>query len=65
MNAAAGDDANAAEAQPMLSQPGLVCRFRLILTIIEFWQEAPDGLHDRIRYCRAADSWKFEPLALT
>jgi len=23
---------------------------------VEFWQESPDGLHDRIRYRRGGDS---------
>jgi pyridoxamine 5'-phosphate oxidase len=31
--------------------------FRLLPSRVEFWQESPDGLHDRIRYPREADGW--------
>jgi pyridoxamine 5'-phosphate oxidase len=31
---------------------------------VEFWQESPDGLHDRIRYRRQAGSdWIIERLS--
>jgi pyridoxamine 5'-phosphate oxidase len=30
---------------------------------VEFWQEAPDGLHDRIRYRREGDGWTVERLS--
>jgi pyridoxamine 5'-phosphate oxidase len=37
--------------------------FRVLPSRVEFWQESPDGLHDRIRY-RARDSgWAIERLS--
>jgi pyridoxamine 5'-phosphate oxidase len=30
---------------------------------VEFWQESPDGLHDRIRYRRAGNNWTTERLS--
>ena len=37
--------------------------FRLLPSRVEFWQEAPDGLHDRIRYRRKGDGWTLERLS--
>ena len=37
--------------------------FRVLPTRVEFWQESPDGLHDRIRYRREGDSWTIERLS--
>jgi pyridoxamine 5'-phosphate oxidase len=37
--------------------------FRVLPDRVEFWQEAPDGLHDRIRYRRAGTDWTTERLA--
>jgi pyridoxamine 5'-phosphate oxidase len=37
--------------------------FRLLPSRVEFWQESPDGLHDRIRYRREGDSWIIERLS--
>lgn len=31
--------------------------FRVLPSRIEFWQESPDGLHDRIRYHLAGSGW--------
>lgn len=31
--------------------------FRVLPSRIEFWQESPDGLHDRIRYHLASSGW--------
>lgn len=31
--------------------------FRVLPSRIEFWQESPDGLHDRIRYRLAGSGW--------
>jgi pyridoxamine 5'-phosphate oxidase len=36
--------------------------FRVLPSLVEFWQESPDGLHDRIRYRREADGWIIERL---
>jgi pyridoxamine 5'-phosphate oxidase len=30
---------------------------------VEFWQESPDGLHDRIRYRLAGSGWITERLS--
>jgi len=37
--------------------------FRVLPSRVEFWQESPDGLHDRIRYRREADGWIIERLS--
>ena len=37
--------------------------FRVLPSRVEFWQESPDGLHDRIRYCRVGDGWMIERLS--
>ncbi len=37
--------------------------FRVLPDRVEFWQEAPDGLHDRIRYRRTGDNWTTERLS--
>jgi pyridoxamine 5'-phosphate oxidase len=36
--------------------------FRVRPSRVEFWQESPDGLHDRIRYRRAGGGWMIERL---
>ncbi|MFY9930491.1 MAG: pyridoxamine 5'-phosphate oxidase [Streptosporangiaceae bacterium] len=37
--------------------------FRVLPDRVEFWQESPDGLHDRIRYRRTGDNWTAERLS--
>jgi pyridoxamine 5'-phosphate oxidase len=37
--------------------------FRLLPSRLEFWQESPDGLHDRIRYSQEGDCWIIERLS--
>ena len=37
--------------------------FRLLPHSVEFWQESPDGLHDRIRYRRDNGGWTTERLS--
>jgi pyridoxamine 5'-phosphate oxidase len=37
--------------------------YRLKPTVVEFWQEAADGVHDRIRYQRGGDGWTVERLS--
>jgi len=37
--------------------------FRVLPSRVEFWQESPDGLHDRIRYRRGGDGWIIERLS--
>jgi pyridoxamine 5'-phosphate oxidase len=37
--------------------------YRLKPTVLELWQEAADGLHDRIRYQRGGDGWTVERLS--
>jgi pyridoxamine 5'-phosphate oxidase len=46
-----------------LPRPERWAGFRLLPARVEFWQESPDGLHDRIRYQRAADNWTTERLS--
>jgi pyridoxamine 5'-phosphate oxidase len=37
--------------------------FRVLPASVEFWQESPDGLHDRIRYRREGAGWTIERLS--
>ena len=37
--------------------------FRVLPHRAEFWQEAPDGLHNRIRYCADGSGWAIERLS--
>ena len=37
--------------------------FRVLPGQVEFWQESPDGLHDRIRYRRGTGGWIIERLS--
>ena len=37
--------------------------FRVLPASVEFWQESPDGLHDRIRYRRGGGGWTVERLS--
>jgi len=37
--------------------------FRVLPSRVEFWQESPDGLHDRIRYRRDGGGWIIERLS--
>jgi pyridoxamine 5'-phosphate oxidase len=37
--------------------------FRVLPTRVEFWQESPDGLHDRIRYRGGDGGWIVERLS--
>jgi pyridoxamine 5'-phosphate oxidase len=37
--------------------------FRVVPSRVEFWQESPDGLHDRIRYRRGSGGWIMERLS--
>ena len=37
--------------------------FRVLPARVEFWQESPDGLHDRIRYRQGGGSWIIERLS--
>jgi pyridoxamine 5'-phosphate oxidase len=48
---------------PDLPRPQRWGGFRVRPGAVEFWQESPDGLHDRIRYRRAGDSWAVERLS--
>ena len=46
-----------------VSRPQRWGGFRVLPTRVEFWQESPDGLHDRIRYRREGDGWMIERLS--
>ena len=37
--------------------------FRVLPSSVEFWQESPDGVHDRIRYRREGGGWMTERLS--
>jgi pyridoxamine 5'-phosphate oxidase len=37
--------------------------YRVLPSRVEFWQESPDGLHDRIRYRREGGGWLTERLS--
>lgn len=44
-------------------RPGFWGGFRVIPSMIEFWQGRPDRLHDRIQYTHEAGGWKAVRLA--
>ena len=46
-----------------LARPSRWGGYRVVPTIVEFWQEAPDGIHDRFRYSRAGASWTIDRLS--
>lgn len=46
-----------------LPRPARWSGFRVLPDRAEFWQESPDGLHDRIRYRRAGSGWTTERLS--
>ncbi len=51
------------EGQPV-PRPAHWGGYRVVPDAIEFWQNQPDRLHDRIRYVRQTDgSWRIERLA--
>jgi pyridoxamine 5'-phosphate oxidase len=37
--------------------------WRIAPDVVELWEEARDGLHDRIRYRRAGSEWVIERLS--
>jgi pyridoxamine 5'-phosphate oxidase len=37
--------------------------FRITPEIVEFWEEQPDRIHDRIRYRRSGETWEIERLS--
>lgn len=47
----------------VLSRPPRWGGFRLVPSRVEFWQESPDGLHDRIRYRSRGTGWTTERLS--
>jgi pyridoxamine 5'-phosphate oxidase len=46
-----------------VSRPRRWGGFRVLPSSVEFWQESPDGLHDRIRYRAAGSGWITERLS--
>ncbi len=46
-----------------LPRPERWTGYRIRPATVEFWQEAPDRLHDRFRYRRVAGSWDVERLS--
>jgi pyridoxamine 5'-phosphate oxidase len=46
-----------------LARPERWGGFRVRPDLVEFWQEAPDGLHDRIRYRQRGTDWITERLS--
>ena len=46
-----------------LPRPPRWCGFRVVPSLVEFWQESPDGLHDRIRYRPHGTGWTAERLS--
>jgi pyridoxamine 5'-phosphate oxidase len=37
--------------------------FRIAPELVEFWEEKPDRIHERIRYRRSGDTWEIERLS--
>src|SRR5579864_1750707 len=50
-------------AQTALPRPERWCGWRVAPDVVELWEEAADGLHDRIRYRRSRGMWVIERLA--
>jgi len=50
-------------AETGLPRPQRWGGFRVLPDRVEFWQESPDGLHDRIRYRREGPNWTTERLS--
>jgi pyridoxamine 5'-phosphate oxidase len=46
-----------------LPRPSRWSGYRVVPGVIEFWEEAADGLHDRLRYQRSATGWSVERLS--
>jgi pyridoxamine 5'-phosphate oxidase len=46
-----------------LSRPSRWGGYRVVPAVMEFWQEAVDGIHDRFRYTSAGGSWRVERLS--
>jgi pyridoxamine 5'-phosphate oxidase len=46
-----------------LPRPSRWSGYRVLPMVIEFWEEAPDGLHDRLRYRHTAAGWRVELLS--
>ncbi len=50
-------------AETALPRPERWCGWRVAPHVVELWEEASDGLHDRIRYRRSRGGWVMERLA--
>lgn len=37
--------------------------YRILPAVVEFWEEGPNRLHDRVRYLREGDGWGVDRLA--
>lgn len=46
-----------------IGRPPYWVGFRLRPEIVEFWEERPEGLHERVRYRRSAEGWSGQVLA--
>ena len=46
-----------------LPRPGRWGGYRVVPAVVEFWQEAADGLHERLRYRRNGTSWTVSRLS--
>jgi pyridoxamine 5'-phosphate oxidase len=46
-----------------LPRPSRWSGYRVVPTLIEFWEEAADGLHDRLRYQHSGAGWTVERLS--
>jgi pyridoxamine 5'-phosphate oxidase len=46
-----------------LPRPSRWSGYRVLPAVIEFWEEAADGLHDRLRYHHSGAGWRVERLS--
>ena len=46
-----------------VGRPSRWCGYRIIPTVVEFWQQAADEVHDRLRYRRDGAGWAVERLS--
>lgn len=53
----------AADATPQPVRPERWGGYRIHPLVVEFWEEGPNRLHDRLRYSRERERWRIERLA--
>jgi pyridoxamine 5'-phosphate oxidase len=63
LSAAASRQSRVVASRAVFPRPRRWGGFRVLPSSVEFWQESPDGLHDRIRYRAQGSGWIIERLS--